>query len=217
MGEKQAVSRLSRELAILEKNQVPQILARPSESSMLVWHYALFDLPPTSPYCGGVYHGKLVFPPEYPLKPPAIYMTTPSGRFIVNTKLCLSMSDFHPESWNPAWRVETILVGLVSFMLDPADPSTTGGTFESYSTRQKLALASFAFNCKSREFRNLFPELVDPSKFHENSGFYMKTQPRPINLMTSYETLKAATPTQQFTRIAFAIAVVVLSLYLVTR
>ena len=73
------------------------------------------------------------------------------------------MSDYHPESWNPSWRIETILVGenytrnewkrwkitletsgedvnphskrvekmlflaLVSFMLDPADPRTTGG------------------------------------------------------------------------------------------
>ena len=45
------------------------------------------------------------------MKPPSIYMVTPSGRFEVNMKICMSMSDFHPESWNPSWRVETILVG----------------------------------------------------------------------------------------------------------
>jgi ubiquitin-protein ligase len=54
-----------------------------------------------SPYEGGYYHGKLKFPPEYPLKPPSILMLTPSGRFKPNTRLCLSMSDFHPETWNP--------------------------------------------------------------------------------------------------------------------
>jgi ubiquitin-protein ligase len=55
--------------------------------------------PKGSPYEGGCYHGKLRFPPEYPFKPPAIYMLTPNGRFKPNTKLCLSMSDFHPETW----------------------------------------------------------------------------------------------------------------------
>lgn len=34
--------------------------------------------------------------PEYPFKPPAIMMLTPSGRFATGTRLCLSMSDFHP-------------------------------------------------------------------------------------------------------------------------
>ena len=35
---------------------------------------------------GGYYHGKLVFPREFPFKPPSIYMLTPSGRFNVNTR-----------------------------------------------------------------------------------------------------------------------------------
>lgn len=44
-------------------------------------------------------------------------MTTPNGRFKVNTKLCLSNTDFHPDTWNPAWSVSTILTGLLSFMV----------------------------------------------------------------------------------------------------
>lgn len=43
-------------------------------------------------------------------------MITPSGRFQVDTRLCLSISDFHPDTWNPSWTVSTILMGLVSFM-----------------------------------------------------------------------------------------------------
>lgn len=34
------------------------------------------------------------------------------------------MSNFHPGSWNPAWSINTILVGLLSFML--GDEITTG-------------------------------------------------------------------------------------------
>jgi len=37
-------------------------------------------------FIGGYYHGKLIFPREFPFKPPSIYMLTPSGRFNVNTR-----------------------------------------------------------------------------------------------------------------------------------
>ena len=122
--------------------------------------FVLHDLPAETPYRGGVYEGKLVFPQEYPLKPPSIYMITASGRFEVNTRLCLSMSDFHPESWNPSWRIESILVGLVSFMLDHNEPRTTGGMHASEAKRRELALASFTFNAQRKEFQQLFPNSV---------------------------------------------------------
>lgn len=58
-----------------------------------------------------------MFPPDYPFKPPRISMVTPNGRFATNKRLCLSISDFHPDTWNPAWSVATILTGLLSFMV----------------------------------------------------------------------------------------------------
>ena len=70
-----------------------------------------------SPPPGGYYHGKLIFPRDYPFKPPRIIMLTPNGRFQTHTRLCLSISDFHPDTWNPAWSVATILTGLLSFMV----------------------------------------------------------------------------------------------------
>lgn len=45
-------------------------------------------------------------------------MVTPSGRFEPGKRLCLSMSDFHPESWNPAWKVSTILVTPVCYLVE---------------------------------------------------------------------------------------------------
>ena len=66
---------------------------------------------------GGFYHGKIKFPAQYPYKPPSIYMITPSGRFKPNVRLCLSMSDFHPEEWSCLWSVASILSGLLSFMV----------------------------------------------------------------------------------------------------
>ena len=57
-------------------------------------------------------------------KTSAIRMHTPSGRFQPSTRLCLSMSDFHPKTFNPAWEVSTILMGLLSFMT--SEEMTTG-------------------------------------------------------------------------------------------
>lgn len=79
-------------------------------------HYVIAG-PEDTPYEGGYYHGKLIFPREYPFKPPSIYMITPNGRFETNKRLCLSISDYHPESWNPAWNVGSILTGLLSFLV----------------------------------------------------------------------------------------------------
>ncbi len=39
---------------------------------------------------------------------------TPNGIFRPNTRLCLSISDFHPETWNPGWTISAILSGLQS-------------------------------------------------------------------------------------------------------
>ncbi|EIE76379.1 ubiquitin-conjugating enzyme E2 6 [Rhizopus delemar RA 99-880] len=101
----------------------PFITAKPSDTNILEWHYVIQG-PPDSPYEGGEYYGRLNFPSEYPYKPPSIRMMTPSGRFQVNTRLCLTMSDFHPNLWNPSWSVASILNGLLSFMV--SDEGTTG-------------------------------------------------------------------------------------------
>lgn len=61
--------------------------------------------------------GKLIFPNEYPWKPPSIMMTTETGRFTTNARICLSISDYHPESWNPVWPVRSIIIGLISFFV----------------------------------------------------------------------------------------------------
>ncbi|GFV06455.1 ubiquitin-conjugating enzyme E2 J2 [Trichonephila clavipes] len=111
---------------------------------------------------GGVYHGKLIFPGEFPFKPPSIYMITPNGRFKCNTRLCLSISDFHPDTWNPAWSVSTILTGLLSFMVEK-NP-TLGSIETSDYEKRLLATRSLEFNLKDPIFCELFPDLVEESK-----------------------------------------------------
>ena len=83
----------------------PTIVVSPNEENIREIHYVIEGSDKT-PYQGGTYWGKLIFPKEYPLKPPSVMMLTPSGRFQPNRRLCLSMSDFHPE-------VSFVLVAVV--------------------------------------------------------------------------------------------------------
>jgi len=145
-----ATKRLRKELVKFQKEPPPGVVAEPDEANILKWYYVIRG-PEETPYEGGVYVGKLVFPSEYPMKAPSIHMLTPSGRFQINTKICMSMSNFHPESWNPLWSVATIIKGVQSFMT--TEEVTTGGLQASELDRKRFANQSVAYNKKT------FPKL----------------------------------------------------------
>ncbi|RKP27099.1 ubiquitin-conjugating enzyme/RWD-like protein, partial [Syncephalis pseudoplumigaleata] len=151
-----ALRRLTKEYMSIRASPPDYLIAKPLEQDILEWHYVLTG-PPDTPYFGGEYHGKLVFPPEYPFRPPSIYMITPNGRFQTGTRLCLSMSDFHPGHWNPSWSVATILNGLLSFMV--GDESTTGSVHTSDADKRLLSAKSHAYNRANPVFCEVFPEL----------------------------------------------------------
>lgn len=70
---------------------------------------------------GGIYHGRILLPPEYPFKPPSFLMLSPTGRFETNVKICLSISSHHPEHWQPSWSVRTALTALIAFFPTPGN------------------------------------------------------------------------------------------------
>ena len=147
--------RLARELKSIQSNPMtePNVYTTPLENNLLEWHYVIEGSNDT-PYEGGFYWGKLIFPKQYPLKPPSVMMLTPNGRFKTGRRLCLSMSDYHPESWNPMWSVTTIITGLISFMVETAP--TLGSIESSISQKKTFARHSLEFNVKDEKFKMLF-------------------------------------------------------------
>ena len=96
------IPRLRKEYKELQLHPVEHIRASPKESNILEWHYVIEGAKSTlkiliycylgcsdanysveSVYEGGWYHGVVIFPSEYPFKPPSIQMYTPNGRFKV--------------------------------------------------------------------------------------------------------------------------------------
>ena len=87
---------------------------------------------------------------------------TPNGRFHLNSKICLSNSSFHPESWSPMWYISTFLIGFLSFMLETQH--TLGALNTTDQEKKKLAAESRAYNRRNAKFRSVFPELLDHQK-----------------------------------------------------
>ena len=134
-----------KEAAEISNSPSPDYTATPLESDLFEWHFTLRG-PPHSVYAEGIYHGRIVLPPTYPLRPPSFRFTTPSGRFEANREICLSISGHHEETWQPAWGVRTALVALRSFMETEAG-GQLGGLDTSDAVRRRLAAESQAWRC----------------------------------------------------------------------
>ena len=180
MAASAAIRRLKREFNLLQKDPEANFFASPLESSCLEWHFIILGSPDT-PYHGGIYHGKLTFPPQFPMKPPSIQVHTASSRFVPNQKICMSMSDFHPELWNPSWSVRTILVGLLSFW--NSEELTTGGMRDSAANRVELAKASLAAIVGDKIVNDLFPKVVLLAKARLDECESSKSWPPPSCLL----------------------------------
>lgn len=163
---------------MLQRSGNTQLVVRPSPNNLLDYHFILHSLPSDSPYAGGCFHGKLCFPQAFPNAPPKIVMITPNGRLEEDQPLCVTMSDFMPGSWNPAWSIETILVGLISFMLDDSEKHFVGAMWRPKAWRQSLAKKSWSFNANDPEFVELFPDWCSPPSDVPSVSTTSETAPR---------------------------------------
>ena len=127
------------------KNPTEQFWAQPLEDNLFEWHFTIAG-PPGTEFEGGLYHGRITLPTNYPLAPPSFILITPNGRFEVNKKICLSISGHHPESWQPSWSIRTALVALIAFLPTPG-AGAIGSLDYPAEERKKLAIKSRTFTC----------------------------------------------------------------------
>jgi ubiquitin-conjugating enzyme E2 J1 len=142
------IKRILKEASELASSPSPDYHAAPLETDLFEWHFTIRGAPAPSPFEGGIYHGRIVLPPAYPLKPPSFRFLTPSGRFEVNREICLSISGHHEESWQPAWGIRTALVAIRSFM-DTDAKGQLGGMDAGEAVRRKMARESREWKCGS--------------------------------------------------------------------
>ncbi len=138
------IKRIMGELQDLQKNPSPDYEAHPLDDNLFEWHFTVRG-PPDTEFEGGVYHGRIILPPDYPYKAPDIMLLTPNGRFQTNEKICLSITSHHQETWTPAWEIRNILIALIGFM--PTEAKGIGALEYPAETRKKLAKQSVSWQC----------------------------------------------------------------------
>lgn len=125
--------------------------------------------PPDSDFDSGFYHGRIILPTEYPMKPPSIILLTPNGRFEINKKICLSISGHHPESWQPSWSIRTALLAIIGFM--PTEGMGAIGSLDyPKDERKTLAMKSQSWRCETcGEINRLLKDLKEGETESEDS------------------------------------------------
>ncbi|CAG2112986.1 unnamed protein product [Medioppia subpectinata] len=163
------VKRLINEYYRLLIDPIDNIIAHPIDNNLFEWVYVLSGLPDT-PFNGGIYYGKLCYPYDFPFHAPAIYMTTPSGKFSATEKLGIpGISDVAPEGWWLGNTVSLVLLTLAVFMWDDKscpfpgyDAASLWLPTDQLKRRQReLAAKSWSFNLNDPLFCAQFPQLVD--------------------------------------------------------
>jgi len=138
------VKRIMAEFKELTRAPDDSFYAAPCEDNLFEWHFTIRGAEDTE-YEEGLYHGRILLPPQYPFSPPDIMMSTPSGRFEINKKICLSISGYHPKNWQPSWSIRTVLIALIAFF--PTKPNGAIGSLD-YKKSEKRMYAR-----KSREWQ----------------------------------------------------------------
>ncbi|GIY48963.1 ubiquitin-conjugating enzyme E2 J1 [Caerostris darwini] len=164
-----AVKRLMKEA---EELQCPteEYYAQPMEDNLFEWHFT-FRGPRNSEFEGGIYHGRITLPPDYPMKPPSIMMLTPNGRFEINKKICLSISGYHPETWQPSWSIRTAILAIIGFL--PTHGNGAIGSLD-YTPEERKQLALKSQNWKCSECGSIKdclknPETDSPKKCNDQN------------------------------------------------
>jgi ubiquitin-conjugating enzyme E2 J1 len=146
------IKRIMKEVKELSEDTCVDYAAWPLDENIFEFHFTVRG-PRDSPFEGGMYHGKILLPPEYPFKPPHFYFLTPSGRFEVGRKICLTISSYHPESWQPSWSIRTALIAIIGFFPSPAH-GAIGSVDATDEVRISMAKKSVDWSCPDCKAHN---------------------------------------------------------------
>jgi ubiquitin-protein ligase len=113
-----AQNRLTKELLKLEteKDQLEGIIINKPSDIMIL--NATLCGPPNTPYENGKFDIVLKFDSNYPVKPPSVKFLTPMyhPNIYRDGKICI---DILQNEWSPSQNIRTILLSIMSLLMDP--------------------------------------------------------------------------------------------------
>jgi ubiquitin-conjugating enzyme E2 J2 len=157
--------RFSNEQKLLKTEPLHYITAYPDSEDPLTWYFLLIGQTET-PYHGGEYIGKIVHSKKYPAEPPDYYMLTPSGRYEINKKICLSNSSYHKGEWSSTWNIKSILIAYYSIFID----DTEHGISHIRDTLQnRITMANNSKEYNSQNYSDIYNNF-DLTNLHDGSS-----------------------------------------------
>jgi len=112
-----AVNRLKKESEDILKNPPGNCNAYPNKENIYSWTAQIYG-PGDTPYEGGVFKLNIIYPKDYPFKPPKINFITKVYHPNIDTSgnICL---DILKDKWSPALTISKILLSICSLLNEP--------------------------------------------------------------------------------------------------
>ena len=112
-----ALKRLQKELSEIQKDTPANCSAGPNNNDLFNWEATIIG-PTETPYEGGMFNLKILFPADYPFKPPKITFETRIYHPNINSNggICL---DILKDQWSPALSITKVLLSICSLLSDP--------------------------------------------------------------------------------------------------
>ena len=112
-----ALKRLQKELSEIQKDTPANCSAGPNNNDLFNWEATIIG-PTETPYEGGIFKLKILFPADYPFKPPKITFETRIYHPNINANggICL---DILKDQWSPALNITKVLLSICSLLDEP--------------------------------------------------------------------------------------------------
>jgi ubiquitin-conjugating enzyme E2 D len=112
-----ALRRIQKELQDLKKDPPSNCSAGPTDDDLFKWEGIIIG-PNDSPYQGGSFKVRILFPATYPFKPPNVQFITKIFHPNINPTgmICL---DILKDQWSPALTISKVLLSITSLLNDP--------------------------------------------------------------------------------------------------
>ncbi|XP_013786188.1 ubiquitin-conjugating enzyme E2 L3-like [Limulus polyphemus] len=113
-----ATRRLQKELQDLRKSAMKSFRnIHVEETNILIWQGLI--LPENPPYNKGAFRIEIIFPAEYPFKPPKIIFRTKIYHPNIDEKGQVCLPIISAENWKPATKTDQVVQALVALVNDP--------------------------------------------------------------------------------------------------